>query len=74
MLSLNVTHYDDRRLCETECSPSTIAVFDMPKCAGLCNPIRQMAELQADPACNAGSIPKSDAELPLKPSVIWFKD
>lgn len=74
MLSLNVTHFDDRRLCEAECSPSSIAVFDYPRCAGLCQPITGMAKLFQDPACQGTSVPHSDADLPLQPSIIWFQD
>eukprot|EP00884_Botryococcus_braunii_P006697 jgi/Botrbrau1/16028/Bobra.7_2s0003.1 len=74
MLALNVTHYDDRRLCERDCSPSSVAVFDMPKCAGLCQPITGMAKLFKDPACQGNSIPLSEADLPLQPSIIWFRD
>ncbi|EFN52007.1 hypothetical protein CHLNCDRAFT_10529, partial [Chlorella variabilis] len=34
LLAFNATHYDDRRLCETNCTASSLAVYDMPVCAG----------------------------------------
>lgn len=34
MLAFNTTPFDDRRLCETNCSATSLAVYDMPKCAG----------------------------------------
>lgn len=34
MLAFNTTPFDDRRLCETSCTATSIAVYDMPKCAG----------------------------------------
>ena len=35
MLAFNVTHYDDRRLCEPECSETSIVVYDIPKCVAV---------------------------------------
>ncbi len=51
LLALNSTHFDDRRLCETSCTGTSIGVYDFPKCAGLCNPVTRLRELQSDPAC-----------------------
>lgn len=34
MLAMNVNHEDSRALCEPECTPSSIAVWDIPKCSG----------------------------------------
>lgn len=31
---MNVNHEDSRALCEPECTPSSIAVWDIPKCSG----------------------------------------
>jgi hypothetical protein len=45
MLAFNVTHFDDRRLCETHCSDTSVAVYDMPSCAGLCNAVTRLPEL-----------------------------
>ena len=51
MLAFNETHYDDRRLCEPKCSPTSVMVYDMPTCAGLCDPINSLPDLAADAAC-----------------------
>ena len=53
MLAFNVTHYDDRRLCEPACSATSVAVYDIPKCAGLCDPIGSLPALAKDPACSS---------------------
>jgi len=34
MLAMNVNHEDNRALCSPECTPSSIAVWDIPKCSG----------------------------------------
>jgi hypothetical protein len=34
MLALNVEHEDDRKLCSTECTQDSIAVWDLPTCSG----------------------------------------
>lgn len=34
MLAMNVDHEHDHALCETECTSSFIAVWDIPKCSG----------------------------------------
>jgi len=34
MLSMNVNHEDNRAICHTQCTSSSIAVWDMPKCSG----------------------------------------
>ncbi|KAK9831532.1 hypothetical protein WJX81_006529 [Elliptochloris bilobata] len=45
MLAFNVTHFDDRRLCEPACSATSIAVYDYPACAGLCEPLEALPKL-----------------------------
>ncbi|KAI7840006.1 hypothetical protein COHA_006271 [Chlorella ohadii] len=35
LLAFNASHYDDRRLCEAGCSEKSLAVYDIPQCAGL---------------------------------------
>lgn len=52
MLGLKVQHYDDRRLCATECNEASVAIYDYPKCAGLCDPANSLEELHASPACH----------------------
>lgn len=34
MLAMNVNHEDNRQLCQPECTPTSIAVWDIPKCSG----------------------------------------
>lgn len=36
MLAMNVNHEDNRALCAPECTPTSIAVWDIPKCSGWC--------------------------------------
>ncbi|CAN1179417.1 Probable beta-1,3-galactosyltransferase 14 [Linum perenne] len=35
MLAMNVNHEDNRELCATDCSPTSISIWDIPKCSGL---------------------------------------
>lgn len=60
MLSMNVNHEDNRKLCEPECTPSSIAVWDIPKCSGLCNPEKKMLELHEKDSCSKTSTLPSD--------------
>jgi hypothetical protein len=34
MLAMDVTHEDNRALCDPQCHPNSIAVWDLPKCSG----------------------------------------
>ncbi|CAI9280786.1 unnamed protein product [Lactuca saligna] len=34
MLAMNVNHEENHQLCQTECTPTSIAVWDLPKCLG----------------------------------------
>ncbi|XP_042477267.1 probable beta-1,3-galactosyltransferase 14 [Macadamia integrifolia] len=52
MLAMNVNHEDSRLLCEPECTPSSIAVWDIPKCSGLCNPEKKLLELHKKEICS----------------------
>ncbi|KAK1325194.1 putative beta-1,3-galactosyltransferase 14 [Acorus calamus] len=36
MLAMNVNHEHEQLLCQTDCTPSSIAVWDIPKCSGWC--------------------------------------
>lgn len=60
MLAMNVNHEDNRQLCEPECSPSSIAVWDIPKCSGLCNPEKKMLELHRKESCSNSPTLASD--------------
>ena len=68
MLAMNVTHLDDRRLCEEKCGPATVAVYDIPKCAGLCNAPQKLPVLHKMPACRT---PPPD-DLPTLEPYFWF--
>jgi len=35
MLAMNVNHEDNRELCAPDCTTSSIAVWDIPKCSGM---------------------------------------
>ena len=68
LLALNSTHFDDRRLCETSCTGTAVGVYDFPKCAGLCNPVKSLRDLHADPAC----LTFSESELDRLPGFFDF--
>ncbi|URE43062.1 Galactosyltransferase [Musa troglodytarum] len=55
MLAMNVNHEDVHSLCEPDCTPSSIAVWDIPKCSGLCNPEVKMLELHKREICSGDS-------------------
>lgn len=52
MLAMDVVHEDNRDICATSCGPTSIAVWDLPKCSGLCNPTVKMPELHRDEMCS----------------------
>ncbi|KAF2612838.1 hypothetical protein F2Q70_00010002 [Brassica cretica] len=61
MLAMNVNHENHKTLCEPECSPSSIAVWDIPKCSGLCNPEKRMLELHKRESCSKSpTLPSED--------------
>ncbi|KAK9688823.1 hypothetical protein RND81_09G013400 [Saponaria officinalis] len=51
MLAMNVNHENNLELCSSECTSTSIAVWDIPKCSGLCNPETKMLELHKMEAC-----------------------
>lgn len=55
MLAMNVNHEDSKELCEADCAPSSIAVWDIPKCSGLCNPESRLLELHQKEICSNSS-------------------
>jgi galactosylxylosylprotein 3-beta-galactosyltransferase len=71
MLSMNVKHFDERRLCERSCSSTSIAVFDFPLCAGLCDAAEQMPKLHESYACRTRAT-NFLGNLPMLPSLIEF--
>ncbi|GLT48612.1 hypothetical protein SLA2020_222270 [Shorea laevis] len=60
MLAMNVNHEDNKQLCEAECTPSSIAVWDIPKCSGLCNPEDRLLELHQKEICSNSPTMESD--------------
>ncbi|XP_024393869.1 probable beta-1,3-galactosyltransferase 13 [Physcomitrium patens] len=52
MLAMDVEHEDNRDICATKCGPTAIAVWDLPKCSGLCNPTMRMLELHGADKCS----------------------
>ncbi|KAJ4976684.1 hypothetical protein NE237_001790 [Protea cynaroides] len=60
MLAINANHEDNRLLCEPECTPSSIAVWDIPKCSGLCNPEKKLLELHEKESCSKSPTLDSD--------------
>ncbi|KAJ9168228.1 hypothetical protein P3X46_019778 [Hevea brasiliensis] len=52
MLAMNVHHEDNRAICDPRCTPTSIAVWDIPKCSGLCNPASRMRELHKIDMCS----------------------
>ncbi|KAI3809602.1 hypothetical protein L1987_19197 [Smallanthus sonchifolius] len=48
MLAMNVKHENNR---QPECTATSIAVWDIPKCSGLCNPEKKMLELHQMKIC-----------------------
>ncbi|XP_021595768.1 probable beta-1,3-galactosyltransferase 14 isoform X2 [Manihot esculenta] len=60
MLAMNVNHEDNRALCEPDCTPSSVAVWDIPKCSGLCNPEAKLLELHQKDSCSNSPTMESD--------------
>ncbi|KAL2940361.1 putative beta-1 3-galactosyltransferase 12 [Bienertia sinuspersici] len=52
MLSMNVNHEDNRAICDPRCTPTSIGVWDTPKCSGLCNPAARLKELHEINMCS----------------------
>ncbi|GAB2253797.1 hypothetical protein Droror1_Dr00021606 [Drosera rotundifolia] len=52
MLAMNVNHENTHALCEPQCTSSSIAIWDIPKCSGLCNPEKKMYELHQMEICS----------------------
>ncbi|XP_059661431.1 probable beta-1,3-galactosyltransferase 13 [Cornus florida] len=60
MLAMNVDHEDNRQICEAECTSSSIAVWDIPKCSGLCEPEKKLLELHKKEICSKSPTVESD--------------
>ncbi|ESW21394.1 hypothetical protein PHAVU_005G067100 [Phaseolus vulgaris] len=51
MLAMNVNYENSPELCAPHCTSTSIAVWDIPKCSGLCNPEKRMLELHQQESC-----------------------
>ncbi|XP_054814734.1 probable beta-1,3-galactosyltransferase 14 isoform X1 [Prosopis cineraria] len=60
MLAMNVNHENNHGLCSTDCTSTSIAVWDIPKCSGLCNPEKKMLELHQKESCSKSPTLESD--------------
>ncbi|XP_010925702.1 probable beta-1,3-galactosyltransferase 14 isoform X1 [Elaeis guineensis] len=60
MLAMNVNHENNYELCAPDCTASSVAVWDIPKCSGLCNPEVKMLELHKREICSGGPTSASD--------------
>ncbi|XP_027341924.1 probable beta-1,3-galactosyltransferase 13 [Abrus precatorius] len=60
MLAMNVNHENNHELCAPECTSTSIAVWDIPKCSGLCNPEKKMLELHQMESCTQSATVESD--------------
>lgn len=70
MLALDMVHFDDRRLCATECNEWNVILFDMPQCTGLCDPKVRLEELEAAEECHGVS---EDGNVPMVMPAIDFR-
>ncbi|XP_074330706.1 putative beta-1,3-galactosyltransferase 12 isoform X2 [Apium graveolens] len=52
MLAMNVQHEFNRAICDPQCTSTSIAVWDIPKCSGLCNPATRMKQLHNISMCS----------------------
>lgn len=62
MLAMNVQHEDNRAICDPQCTKTSIAVWDLPKCSGLCNPATRLKELHEISMCSKSPTLPSDEE------------
>ncbi|XVF35338.1 hypothetical protein REPUB_Repub18cG0137000 [Reevesia pubescens] len=61
MLAMNVHHEDNRAICDPRCTPTSIAVWDIPRCSGLCNPASKLKELHKIAMCSKSpTLPPDD--------------
>ncbi|CAM8888145.1 unnamed protein product [Rhodiola kirilowii] len=60
MLAMNVKHENDKSLCSPECTETSVAVWDIPKCSGLCNPEKKLLELHQMESCSNSPTLKED--------------
>lgn len=67
MLAMNVTHFDDRRICETACVETTLAVT-------VSDPVKELPNLHADPNCHSPVL-NSEGVIPdLAPYFLFHRE
>mmetsp|Transcript_4590 Transcript_4590/g.12773 ORF Transcript_4590/g.12773 Transcript_4590/m.12773 type:complete len:410 (-) Transcript_4590:101-1330(-) len=72
MMLFNVRFFDDRRLCEPpNCSDSTIVSYELPLCAGICNPLANMTRwhTRCGPAASPAT-PPGKHFVPMEPPLL----
>ncbi|EES19194.1 hypothetical protein BDA96_09G077800 [Sorghum bicolor] len=52
MLAMNVKHEDNRAMCDSICTPTSIAVWDSKKCSGTCNIADKIKQLHNTTVCS----------------------
>lgn len=62
MLAMNVDHENSRELCSPKCTQTSIAVWDIPKCSGLCEPEKKLLELHEQEMCSKSPTEKPEEE------------
>uniref|UniRef100_A0ACD5TPZ7 Uncharacterized protein n=1 Tax=Avena sativa TaxID=4498 RepID=A0ACD5TPZ7_AVESA len=62
MLSMNVNHEDNRAMCDSTCTPTSIAVWDSKPCSGSCNLIEKIKELHNTTLCSKSPTLPPDVE------------
>uniref|UniRef100_A0ACD5TK98 Uncharacterized protein n=1 Tax=Avena sativa TaxID=4498 RepID=A0ACD5TK98_AVESA len=62
MLAMNVNHEDNRAMCDSTCTPTSIAVWDSKPCSGSCNPIEKIQGLHNTTLCSKSPTLPPDVE------------
>lgn len=62
MLAMNVKHEDNRAMCDSTCTPTSIAVWDSKTCSGSCNPVGKIKELHNTTLCSKSPTLPPDVE------------
>jgi len=62
MLAMNVNHEDNRAMCDSTCTPTSIAVWDSKPCSGSCNLIEKIKELHNTTLCSKSPTLPPDVE------------
>ncbi|XP_057959299.1 probable beta-1,3-galactosyltransferase 12 [Malania oleifera] len=61
MLAMNVHHEHNKAMCDPRCTPTSIAVWDIPRCSGLCKPATRLKELHKIDMCSKSpTLPPDD--------------